>query len=64
MMSAERLNLVAPCGIDCGICELYTCRADARLFSALTAERNTDGQDTLRWMQADRRKLPDHQRRM
>ena len=37
MMSPERLNLVAPCGIDCGICELYTCRADARLFSALTA---------------------------
>ena len=35
MMSAERLSLVAPCGIDCGICELYTCRADARLFSAL-----------------------------
>ena len=37
MMSPERLNLVAPCGIDCGICELYTCRADARLFSVLTA---------------------------
>jgi hypothetical protein len=37
MMSAERLKLVAPCGIDCGICELYTCRDDARLFSALTA---------------------------
>ncbi len=36
MTSAERLSLVAPCGIDCGICELYTCRADARLFSALT----------------------------
>jgi Protein of unknown function (DUF3795) len=35
MMSPERLNLVAPCGIDCGICELYTCRNDARLFSAL-----------------------------
>jgi Protein of unknown function (DUF3795) len=37
MMSAERLSLVAPCGIDCGICELYTCRDDARLFSALMA---------------------------
>ena len=34
-METERLNLVAPCGIDCGICELYTCRNDARLFSAL-----------------------------
>ena len=35
MTSPERLSLVAPCGIDCGICELYTCRSDARLFSAL-----------------------------
>ena len=35
MTSPERLNLVAPCGIDCGICELYTCRNDALLFSAL-----------------------------
>jgi len=34
-METERLNLVAPCGIDCGNCELYTCRNDARLFSAL-----------------------------
>ena len=37
MTPTERLNLVAPCGIDCGVCELYTCRDDARLFSALTA---------------------------
>jgi len=37
MTSPERLNLVAPCGIDCGICELFTCRDDVRLFSALTA---------------------------
>ena len=22
----ERLNMVAPCGLDCGICELYTCK--------------------------------------
>ena len=36
-MTSDRLSLVAPCGIDCGICELYTCRENARLFSALTA---------------------------
>lgn len=36
MLSTERIDLVAPCGIDCGICELYTSRNDARLFSALT----------------------------
>jgi Protein of unknown function (DUF3795) len=36
MISTERINLVAPCGIDCGICELYGCRGDARLFSSLT----------------------------
>ena len=28
----ERVNLVAPCGIDCGICELYTCRDNQELF--------------------------------
>jgi hypothetical protein len=31
----ERLNMVAPCGIDCGICELYTCKDDAGLFNKL-----------------------------
>ena len=35
-MPTERAALVAPCGIDCGVCELYSCRNDARLFSALT----------------------------
>ena len=35
-MQSERTTLVAPCGIDCGICELYTCRSNVRLFSALT----------------------------
>ena len=35
-MTDERLTLVAPCGIDCGICELYTCRDNVRLFSSLT----------------------------
>lgn len=35
-MSKERMDLVAPCGMDCGICELYTCRTNVRLFSALT----------------------------
>jgi hypothetical protein len=35
MASKKRLNLVAPCGIDCGICELYTCGHDHELFNKL-----------------------------
>ncbi len=37
MTSEERRELVAPCGIDCGICELYLCRDDARLEQYLIA---------------------------
>ena len=31
----ERTLLVAPCGIDCGTCDLYLCRDNSRLFNAL-----------------------------
>ncbi len=31
MSTQERINLVAPCGIDCGICELYVCRDNPQL---------------------------------
>jgi len=37
MLTEERLSLVAPCGIDCGICELYTCRDDAELQEKIVA---------------------------
>lgn len=37
MESNERQNLVAPCGIDCGICELYTCKDDSQLYDRLIA---------------------------
>ena len=33
MNKIERLNLVAPCGIDCGICELHTCKDDPQLMN-------------------------------
>ncbi len=35
MLTKERINLVAPCGIDCGICELYVCKDNAHLQNAL-----------------------------
>jgi len=35
MKSNERTNLVAPCGIDCGTCELYICKDDPQLYSYL-----------------------------
>jgi len=38
METQERLDLVAPCGIDCGICELYTCKDNAQLFDQLVAK--------------------------
>lgn len=31
----ERLSMVAPCGIDCGICELYLCKDDQNLYNYL-----------------------------
>lgn len=30
-----RLKMVAPCGIDCGICELHTCEKDSDLYKVL-----------------------------
>ena len=35
MSNKERLDLVAPCGIDCGICELYICKDNPQLFDIL-----------------------------
>jgi Protein of unknown function (DUF3795) len=35
MLSNDRLSLAAPCGIDCGICELHTCKDDPRLMDHL-----------------------------
>ena len=34
-MTKERLSLVAPCGIDCGICELYVCKDNSQLQNTL-----------------------------
>ena len=31
----ERLSMVAPCGIDCGICELHICKDDEQLYNHL-----------------------------
>jgi Protein of unknown function (DUF3795) len=38
MATKERLHLVAPCGIDCGTCELHICGYNHELFNKL-AER-------------------------
>jgi hypothetical protein len=38
MTTKERLDLVAPCGIDCGICELHICKNDAQLLNAMIAK--------------------------
>lgn len=35
MFTQERTNLVAPCGMDCGICELHTCTVDSQLYKNL-----------------------------
>ncbi|MCF8297058.1 MAG: DUF3795 domain-containing protein [Saprospiraceae bacterium] len=35
METKERLNLVAACGIDCGICELYICKDNKQLYDYL-----------------------------
>lgn len=37
MMTKERIDLVAPCGIDCGTCELNICRDNPQLFSNLVS---------------------------
>ena len=34
----ERARLVAPCGIDCGICELYTCKDNPAMTEYLIAK--------------------------
>jgi len=34
----DRSKLIAPCGIDCGICELFLCRDDHRLMDALVSK--------------------------
>jgi len=31
----ERLSMVAPCGIDCGICELHLCKDNEQLYNHL-----------------------------
>ena len=38
MSSNERINLVAPCGIDCGTCELYLCKENQQLFEYLVGK--------------------------
>ena len=37
MKSEERNNLVAPCGIDCGICEMHTCVEGSDFYNRLIA---------------------------
>lgn len=31
----DRLSMVAPCGIDCGICELHLCKDDQSIYNQL-----------------------------
>ncbi|MBN1984112.1 MAG: DUF3795 domain-containing protein [Chitinivibrionales bacterium] len=38
MNSEERNSLVAACGIDCGVCELYLCKDNTQLFSFLVSK--------------------------
>ncbi len=33
MEHAQRFAMVAPCGIDCGICEMHTCKDDPNMLS-------------------------------
>jgi hypothetical protein len=33
----ERLSLVAPCGIDCGLCQLHTCADDPQLLERMVS---------------------------
>ncbi len=37
MVTKERIHSVAPCGIDCGICELHTCSENDAVYSAMIA---------------------------
>ena len=38
MISDKRALMVAPCGIDCGICELYLCKDNKQLFQYLLSK--------------------------
>lgn len=38
MNQQERLALVAPCGIDCGICELYICKDNSEIYNYLLSK--------------------------
>jgi hypothetical protein len=38
MSNPERLHAVAPCGIDCGICELYLCKDNQQLIDYLVSK--------------------------
>ncbi len=35
MFTQERINMVAPCGMDCAICELHTCNENTPLYNKL-----------------------------
>lgn len=35
MFTQERINMVAPCGMDCGICEMHTCEENSPLYNRL-----------------------------
>lgn len=34
----QRMKLLAPCGLDCGICELYLCKDDPQLQDQLVSK--------------------------
>ena len=36
-MTKERINLAAPCGIDCGVCELNMCKDNPQLIDVLVS---------------------------
>ena len=38
MSTNARIDLVAPCGIDCGTCELYLCRENEKLLEYLLSK--------------------------
>ncbi len=38
MQTKERMLLVAPCGIDCGTCELHLCKDNPELFAYLLSK--------------------------
>jgi len=35
MITEDRLAMVAPCGIDCGICEMHSCEENSPLYNRL-----------------------------